>query len=51
MFDTTNREIFSEWGISDSIFIDGKELGTGPPKSYRKIKRKIERRLKQLIKI
>ena len=47
-YDTSNQETLDEWGISDSIFIDGKEISTGPPKSYEKIKRKIEKRLKRI---
>jgi N-acetylglutamate synthase-like GNAT family acetyltransferase len=48
-FDTVeNREITEEWGITDSIYIDGKELGVGPPPPYKKIRKKIERRVNKL---
>jgi len=44
-FDTFDREILQEWGIQDGLFIDGKEVRTGPPPSYEKIRKKIRRRV------
>jgi GNAT superfamily N-acetyltransferase len=46
--DTADRATFLEWGISDALFIDGKEVRTGPPPSYEKLKGLIEKRLKKL---
>jgi hypothetical protein len=51
--DTFDRETFLEWGISDALFIDGKQVRTGPPPSYEKInyekiKEKIVKRVKKL---
>jgi GNAT superfamily N-acetyltransferase len=46
--DTGNRETHLEWGLSDALFIDGKEIRTGPPPSYEKLKRLIEKRLRRL---
>ena len=46
--DTFNREIFLEWGISDAIFIDEKEIRTGPPPTYEDIKKKIAKQVKKL---
>lgn len=46
-YDTTNGNILNEWGISDAVYIDGKELMTGPPISYERIRRKIEKRVKK----
>jgi GNAT superfamily N-acetyltransferase len=46
-FDTTNKDILNEWGINDAVYIDGKEVMTGPPISYKKIRRKIEKRVKK----
>lgn len=43
-YDTSDRKTFIEWGISDALFVDGKEVWTGPPLSYEKIKRIIEKR-------
>ena len=46
--DTSDRKTFIEWGISDALFVDGKEVRTGPPPSYEKIKRMIEKRARRL---
>ncbi len=45
---TFDRDVFLEWGISDALFIDGKQIRTGPPPSYGKIRKKIARRVKKL---
>lgn len=46
--DTFDRDTFLEWGIGDGLFIDGRQIRTGPPPSYKKIKRKITRQVKKL---
>jgi N-acetylglutamate synthase-like GNAT family acetyltransferase len=46
--DTFDRDVAAEWGISDALFVDGRQLRTGPPPSYEKIKRAIASRLKKL---
>jgi hypothetical protein len=46
--DTFDRETFLEWGIADALFIDGKEVRTGPPPSYEKIKQMIGKRVRKL---
>jgi GNAT superfamily N-acetyltransferase len=46
--DTSQREIFEEWGVTDGIFIDHKRLSFGPPLSFEKIRRKIARRVSRL---
>jgi len=43
-YDTTNMEIVKEWGITDGLFIDGKEFRLGPPPTYKKIHRKIRKK-------
>jgi hypothetical protein len=48
ILDTADRATFLEWGISDALLIDGKEVRTGPPPSYEKLRRLIEKRLKRL---
>lgn len=48
--DTSNRDVFLDWGISDALYIDGREMRTGPPPSYKKIRKRIARRLKYLTK-
>jgi len=45
---TFDREAFLESGILDALFIDTKEVRTGPPPSYNKIKRLIKKRVKKL---
>ena len=44
---TFEKEVFEEWGISDFLFINSKKVNTGPPPSYKKIKRKISKKLKK----
>ncbi len=46
--DTTDQETFLEWGISDGLFIDGKEIRTGPPPSVDKLHSLIAKRRKKL---
>ncbi len=36
--DTFDREVFLEWGRADDLFIDDKQVRTGPPPAYEKIK-------------
>ncbi len=38
----------AEWGITDAIFIDQKQVQSGPPPSFEKIKKLIEKRVKKL---
>ncbi|MFW9927972.1 MAG: GNAT family N-acetyltransferase [Candidatus Thorarchaeota archaeon] len=45
--DTFNRETFEEWGIYDALFIDGKEVRTGPPPTYEDLLKKIRKRIKK----
>jgi GNAT superfamily N-acetyltransferase len=47
-FDTLEPEVFQQWGISDGLYIDGKEVRTGPPPSYEKIAGLIEKRVRKL---
>lgn len=44
--DTFDRDVFLEWGQCDALFIDGKQVRTGPPPSYEKIKKKIAKKMK-----
>ncbi|MCK5170553.1 MAG: GNAT family N-acetyltransferase [Bacteroidales bacterium] len=37
---TFDREVMVEWGIVDGLYIDNKQIRTGPPPSYNKIKKK-----------
>ena len=45
---TFDRNVFLEWGIADGLFIDEKEVRTGPPPSYEKIKKLIAKKVKKL---
>ena len=45
---TFDREVLLEWGISDALYINDKQIRTGPPPSYNKIKKKIERQVNKL---
>jgi len=47
-YDTVDREVLNEWGMTDALFIDGRQVRTGPPPSYEKIRKKIERRTKRI---
>jgi GNAT superfamily N-acetyltransferase len=46
--DTSERPVFLEWGVSDGLFVDGKSVRVGPPPSYAKIRRMIEKRVNRL---
>ena len=46
--DTFEKNEFDEWGISDALFIDGKKVRTGPPPSFKKLRNRIEARVKKL---
>lgn len=43
--DTFDREVFMRYGISDALFINHKEVRTGPPPSYSKIHGLIEKQV------
>ena len=45
--DTSDREVFLEWGIADALFVDNKQVRTGPPPSYEKIKKTIAKRARK----
>ncbi len=46
-YHTVDRGVLDEWGIADGLFIDGREINLGPPPSYAKIRKKIERRVRR----
>jgi len=43
-YDTSDRRLFLDWGISDALFIDDKQIRIGPPPSYEKIRRLIAKK-------
>jgi len=46
--DTSERSTYIEWGINDALFIDGKHVRTGPPPTFKKIHKKIAKKVKKL---
>jgi hypothetical protein len=37
-----------KYGMKDALYVDGKCISKGPPLSYEKIKKTVERRVKRL---
>ena len=46
--DTSSRAAVAEWGISDGVFVDGKDVQKGPPPTYDKLRSIIAKRIKRL---
>ena len=46
--DTFEREVVREWGLSDALFIDGRPVSTGPPPSFKKLRKLIGKRVRRL---
>jgi hypothetical protein len=47
--DTFDPVVFREWGIADALFVDNKQVRTGPPPSYARIYKLVKKRTKRLI--
>lgn len=45
---TLDRNVLKEYGMADGLFIDGKQVRTGPPPSYEKITKLVSRRVRTL---
>ena len=45
--DTENRENLLEWGISDALYINGRQINTGPPPAYESLKKRLEKAIKK----
>ena len=45
---TTDINIYKEWGILDGVYVDGKVVQKGPPPSYEKIYKIIKKRVERL---
>jgi GNAT superfamily N-acetyltransferase len=45
---TLDKNVQREWGIADAVFIDHKQIRTGPPPSYDKIRRIIAKKVRRL---
>ncbi len=46
--DTSERTNLLAWGMSDALFIDGKEVNVGPAPSFQKVRSLIEKRVRKL---
>jgi len=46
--DTQDRQTFLEWGTSNIVFLNRKPLNYGPPLSYEKIRKSIEKQVRRL---
>ncbi|MGC1392134.1 MAG: GNAT family N-acetyltransferase [Bacteroidales bacterium] len=47
-YPTFEKDIQREWGISDAVFINRKKIWGGPPPSYKKIRRLVEKEVKMV---
>ena len=45
---TLDRAEFNRWGISDALFINKKQIWSGPPRSYESIKKLIAKQVRKL---
>ncbi len=45
---TSDQEVYREWGIGDALYVDGRLVRTGPPPSYEKIRKIIAKKVKKL---
>ncbi len=45
---TSSKEVLNEWGICDALFVEGKQVRTGPPPSYEKIKKIVAKKVNRL---
>jgi N-acetylglutamate synthase-like GNAT family acetyltransferase len=46
--DTNNRESVRQWGITDGLFVDNKNIYRGPPLSYEKMRKLIGKKVRKL---
>ncbi len=46
-YDTSDPAVFSEWGITDALYIDNRQIRLGPPPTYEKIHKSILKALKK----
>ena len=45
---TADGSEFEEWGVVDGLFVDGRQVRSGPPPSYEKIEALMEKRVRKL---
>jgi GNAT superfamily N-acetyltransferase len=46
--DTSEHRTVAEWGLADALFVDGKQVATGPPPSPERMRKIIGRRVARL---
>jgi len=46
-YNTRDRAVMEAWGLSDAIFIDADGVNTGPPPSYKKLKKLVNKQIKK----
>ncbi|MFH0756846.1 MAG: GNAT family N-acetyltransferase [Bacteroidota bacterium] len=46
--DMSSREAVREWGLSDGLFVDNRNIYKGPPLPYEKIRKTIEKEVRKL---
>lgn len=44
---TFDKDNFDEWGVTDSIYVDGKKVNSGPPPSKEKLRTIIEKKVRK----
>ena len=47
-YHTTDKAVKTEWGITDALFIDEKQIVTGPPPAYEKLRKIIEKKARKV---
>lgn len=48
VIDTTIKSNFDEWGIVDALFVDKKQINTGPPPTYETLKKIILKKVNKI---
>jgi N-acetylglutamate synthase-like GNAT family acetyltransferase len=48
-YKTINLDVQREWGITDAILINNKHASSGPPLTYKKIRRIIDRKVRKIV--
>lgn len=48
VYETSDHDVFEEWGIMDALYINGKKVNTGPPPSYEKILTIMEKQISKI---
>lgn len=48
VINTFDRKVFLEWGISDGIYVEGKNIASGAPKNYEDIEKYMRKQVQKL---